>query len=135
MRMMSDNQIRAAINRQMGKECLIIFRIIAAFGAPMRQGGSTVRTVYQAGWHVEPGDLTGGRLRFEITADAFLYHMVRRLVHVLVETGQGRLTAEQVKELLERPPQHPVQGLAPAHGLVLAEVYYRPPGAGEDWTL
>jgi tRNA pseudouridine38-40 synthase len=94
-----------------------------AFGTPPRPGGTTVRTVMSAGWQefsLQPG-LTG--FRFEIVANAFLYHMVRRLVYLQVLVGQGRIEMQDwVSGLQNGQPQTP--GLAPAHGLVLAEVYY-----------
>jgi tRNA pseudouridine38-40 synthase len=91
----------------------------AAFGTPPRAGGSTIRTVSFAGWHPEDGELV-----FEIIGDAFLYHMVRRLVYKQVAVGLGRLKVEQLAALLQSPPLFAVQGLAPARGLVLVEVTY-----------
>jgi tRNA pseudouridine38-40 synthase len=94
-------------------------RDFAAFGTPPRSGGSTIRTVYQAGWKSsEPW------LEFTITADAFLYHMVRRLVSIQVEIGQGRLTGATILQYLQNQASEALQGLAPAHGLTLAEVSY-----------
>lgn len=95
----------------------------AAFGAPLRPGGTTVRSVMRASWE-EVSLLPGARgLRFEIVANAFLYHMVRRLVFVQVLVGQGRISMQDwVRGLQNRQPQTP--GLAPAHGLALAEVLY-----------
>ena len=93
----------------------------AAFGTPPRAGGSTIRTVYQAEWQAN-----GSNLVFEITANAFLYRMVRRVVYVLVAVGQGRLTIEQVASSLQEGKLEAVPGLAPAHGLSLVEVIYQP---------
>jgi tRNA pseudouridine38-40 synthase len=92
----------------------------AAFGTPPRTHGTTVRTVFQAGWQEDGSDLV-----FEITANAFLYHMVRRLVYLQVMVGQGRLEPEAIPQSLQ--PQGkapPVKGLAPAQGLRLVEVCY-----------
>ena len=90
----------------------------AAFGTPPRTGGSTVRTVYQAVWQPQAQGLL-----FEISANAFLYHMVRRLVFWQVLVGQNRLDLEQLALAVETA-QSLAPGLAPAHGLVLAEVRY-----------
>lgn len=92
----------------------------AAFGTSPRPGGNTFRTVFSASWRRAEGPV----LVFEIAGNAFLYRMVRRLVSVQVAVGQGRLGLEQLAELIQSPPGHPVQGLAPAHGLVLVEVTY-----------
>ncbi len=91
----------------------------AAFGTPPRSGGSTIRTVYQACWNlVEPC------LEFTITADAFLYHMVRRLVSLQVEIGQRKLPPEAALQYLQGQAVTALQGLAPAQGLTLVEVRY-----------
>lgn len=92
----------------------------AAFGTPPRPHGTTKRTVFQAGWQ-EDGDA----ITFEISANAFLYHMVRRMVYLQVVVGQGRLSLNDVSSSLQ--PQDKaliVRGLAPPQGLVLVEVCY-----------
>ncbi|HEY5669313.1 MAG TPA: tRNA pseudouridine(38-40) synthase TruA [Anaerolineales bacterium] len=91
----------------------------AAFGSPPRPSGSTQRTVFQAQWTRYDHELI-----FLITADAFLYRMVRRLVSFQVEIGQGRRELEALRQALELPPDSAVQGLAPAHGLTLLKVVY-----------
>jgi tRNA pseudouridine38-40 synthase len=91
----------------------------AAFGTPPRAGGTTTRNVFQAGWQEQ-----GENLIFEIVANAFLYHMVRRIVHFLVAIGQGRLEPAAVHQHLDGSPQELVQGLAPPQGLTLVKVSY-----------
>jgi tRNA pseudouridine38-40 synthase len=90
----------------------------AAFGTPPRTGGSTVRTVYHAAWQSTPQGLV-----FEVSANAFLYHMVRRLVFWQVLTGQGRLSLEQLALAVDAA-QALTPGLAPPQGLTLVEVCY-----------
>jgi tRNA pseudouridine38-40 synthase len=90
-----------------------------AFGNPPKPGGNTIRAVYQADWQIS----AGGWL-FAITANAFLYHMVRRAVYLLVQAGQkrvglGELQAAVAESRLLKP------GLAPPQGLVLAAVSYQ----------
>jgi tRNA pseudouridine38-40 synthase len=102
--------------------CVLIgIHDFAAFGPPPRTGGSTIRSVYQASWQAD-----GASLVFDITANAFLYRMVRRVVYVLVAVAQGRLTAGQVAGSLHDGKLEAVPGLAPAHGLSLVEVIYQP---------
>jgi len=91
----------------------------AAFGSPMKRGGSTVRTVSLSAWTESEGGW-----RYEVRADAFLYRMVRRLVFVQVMAAQGRLSAEQIRQAVEGQAKLP-SGLAPAHGLSLIEVTYQ----------
>ena len=98
----------------------------AAFGAPMRAGGSTIRTVIQAGWQAEGED---GTWSFRVTANAFLYHMVRRMVFVQVLVGQQRLSLEELQQAVEQASSLP-PGLAPPEGLVLKAVQYADGVAG-----
>lgn len=91
----------------------------AAFGTPPRPGGSTIRTVFQAHWQPQEE----GMLWFEVTANAFLYHMVRRMVFVQVLVGQQKLSLQRLGEALETAAPLP-PGLAPPQGLILKEVLY-----------
>lgn len=93
----------------------------APFGRPPHAGGSTGRMVYRACWQPEDGGL-----RFEVSANAFLYHMVRRMVFLLALVGQGQLPFADLAALVqgEQVAQAAPPGIAPAHGLVLVEVQY-----------
>ncbi|MBM3144288.1 MAG: tRNA pseudouridine(38-40) synthase TruA [Chloroflexi bacterium] len=93
----------------------------AAFGSPHRAGGCTIREVTRASWHRERAS---DDLVFVVTANAFLYHMIRRLVHAQVMAGQGVLLVEDIHRYLETPQTLPIQGLAPPQGLTLVEVKY-----------
>jgi tRNA pseudouridine38-40 synthase len=90
----------------------------AAFGSPMVEGGSTTREVFSAVW-----TQTGDAYYFDISANAYLYHMVRRMTYVLVTIGQGEAPLSLIEESLETG-QLSIRGLAPAEGLVLQEVRY-----------
>jgi tRNA pseudouridine38-40 synthase len=96
----------------------------AAFGTAPIIGGHTVRVVTRAGWKRESGFAGVESLVFEIAADAFLYRMVRRLVNLQVFCALGKIEETYLFRLLEQPPSHPVQGLAPPHGLILWKVAY-----------
>ena len=89
-----------------------------AFGKSMTEGGSTMREVYSAGWIG-----SGNAWRFEITANAFLYHMARRITFGLVQVGLGRLDEHAISTSLASGRLDPA-GLAPSAGLVLEEVIY-----------
>jgi tRNA pseudouridine38-40 synthase len=91
----------------------------AAYGTPPKEDGPTVREVFAAGW-VQAGD----SFTFEVNANAYLYHMVRRMVSLMAEIGQGRQEPEFVSETLSGKPEDMIQGLAPPHGLFLTEVRY-----------
>jgi tRNA pseudouridine38-40 synthase len=91
----------------------------AAFGTAPKAGGHTIREVFQAHWQEKQDGWA-----FEIEANAFLYHMVRRLVAATVMVGHGKMHVESVRELID-DPQSRFQGkLAPACGLCLEAVIY-----------
>lgn len=88
----------------------------AAFGTPPRSGGSTVRTVLAASWHVAQEQLI-----FEVGANAFLYHMVRRMVFLQLKAAEGKIA---VADLLDKQKTDLLPGLAPGHGLTFYRVEY-----------
>ena len=99
----------------------------SAFGTPPQTGGSSIRTVLDAGWQVgAQEEMHNDRLElfFDIIANAFLYRMVRRVVYIQVAVGQGKLDEEKIVGYLTSPPDTVVQGLAPPQGLTLVGVEY-----------
>jgi tRNA pseudouridine38-40 synthase len=64
------------------------------------------------------------RIEIEVTANAFLYRMVRNLVGALVVIGRGDAPAAWAAELLAGRDRTKAAPTAPACGLTLAEVYY-----------
>lgn len=60
----------------------------------------------------------------ELTANAFLHHMVRNIMGTLIEVGQGRLAPEAVRPLLEGRDRTAAPATAPADGLYLWRVHY-----------
>lgn len=91
----------------------------AAFGSPLRPGGSAIRRVYRAEWQ----QTAMKEWTFRITANAFLYRMVRRLVYLQVRVGQQQLSLEQFEAALQIP-QPLLPGLAKPNGLYLELVQY-----------
>jgi tRNA pseudouridine38-40 synthase len=63
---------------------------------------------------------------FSIEADHFLPRMVRRVVGVLVQVGQGRLPPEAMSRFLTEAVEDPAQWTAPPSGLFLERVVYNP---------
>jgi tRNA pseudouridine38-40 synthase len=101
------------------------FRKFAKTGQPKR---GTRCEVTRAGW----ADWSGIGLRFEITANRYLHHMVRYLVGTMVDVARGRRALDEMSELLSDPET----GLttsppAPAHGLFLTAVEYPPERLGD----
>jgi tRNA pseudouridine38-40 synthase len=60
----------------------------------------------------------------DITANAFLHHMVRNIAGVLMAVGAGKKNASWVKEVLEAKDRKLGAETAPAYGLYLTQVEY-----------
>lgn len=72
----------------------------------------------------------GPHVTFEVTADAFLHHMVRNLVGCLLYIGKGAHPAAWIKQILDgRDRRQAAPTIAPG-GLYLTEVCYE-----ERWKL
>jgi tRNA pseudouridine38-40 synthase len=69
---------------------------------------------------------SGALLTFILQGDGFLYKMCRGIVGTLVRTGRGLMTPDEVRSLLADPATRTRGVNAPAHGLVLWNVSYRP---------
>ncbi len=66
----------------------------------------------------------GALLTFIIEGDGFLYKMCRGIVGTLVQVGQGKFRAEDIRGMLARKDRRVAGMTAPAHGLVLWKVRY-----------
>ena len=84
-----------------------------------REKGDLTRTVYYADVKRE-----GDRVRFTVAADGFLYNMVRIMVGTLLRVQQGRLTPEDIPEILRKKDRKFAGPTAPACGLYLNRVFY-----------
>ena len=62
----------------------------------------------------------------DVTANAFLHHMVRNIVGTLVAIGRGDAPPERAREQLESRQRSTGEATAPAHGLYLWRVEYAP---------
>lgn len=75
--------------------------------------------IKQAFWVQENDNLI-----FTITADRFLRNMVRSLVGTLVEIGQGKISNQQLIDIIDKKDRKFASASAPAHGLFLTHVQY-----------
>ena len=91
---------------------------LAAFGSDPA-GRNTVRELHQ----FRVRRLRASLVAFDLTANAFLYGMVRRIVGFLVEVGMGRRAAAESGSLL-LPGAHAAARVAPARGLYQMAVEY-----------
>ena len=67
---------------------------------------------------------------FSVTADGFLYNMVRSIVGTLIPIGMGRQKPEWILELIEQKDREMAGQTAPAKGLFLDHVVYADDASG-----
>lgn len=67
-----------------------------------------------------------GRIVFRVEADSFCHQMVRSIVGTLLEVGSGSRDASEVGKALEARDRAAAGAVAPARGLTLVAVAYRP---------
>ncbi|MBE6042470.1 MAG: tRNA pseudouridine(38-40) synthase TruA [Clostridiales bacterium] len=93
------------------------FKCFETSGGTPRE--TTVRTV---------SDLTISETRdsiiMEITGDGFLYNMVRIITGTLVEVGDGRISPDEIPEIIESRSRGRAGFTAPPQGLYLKEIYF-----------
>jgi tRNA pseudouridine38-40 synthase len=99
------------------------------------QGDNTVRVVFRSEWQavsasaVQPTQIAQLALQMDgliytIEATAFLQHMVRRIVGMLVEVGRGALSVAEFKTSFESADLAQARTIAPPQGLILTAVRY-----------
>lgn len=93
----------------------------SAFRSSGSVDSSPIKTIYEAAWRRE-----GRELVFRIAGDGFLYHMVRNIVWSLVQVGLGKRTEADFAAELRAKRCEFLNEPAPAEGLYLAEVCYKP---------
>jgi len=92
------------------------------FAAYMAKGSSvqsTVRTVYTS-------ELTrqGDVIVYRVSADGFLYNMVRILVGTLIAVGQGKLSPDDIPRITKSLDRSQAGSTMPPYGLYLNRVKY-----------
>lgn len=90
-----------------------------AFKASGTSGKSSVRTIYNAEVIRQ-----GEKIKIRLTGNGFLYNMVRIISGTLVEVGLGKITPEEIVQIIEEKDRTKAGKTLPAHGLYLVEVKY-----------
>lgn len=97
----------------------------SAFRAAECQAKSPVKTLTQLDIRRD-GDL----IQFDISAGAFLHHMVRNIVGCLLYVGKGRYPSEWMREVLEGRDRKLAAPTFAPDGLYLRQIHYE-----EKWGL
>lgn len=100
------------------------FTALCSAGSSAAAHGDTVRTITAC--TVRQTSADPRRLVITVTADGYLYNMVRILAGTLVEAGRGKLTAADIPALLQSRDRRRAGPTLPAKGLFLEDVAYAP---------
>ncbi|MBP1889999.1 tRNA pseudouridine38-40 synthase [Clostridium moniliforme] len=88
-----------------------------------KSSGSSVKTSVRTitDLHIEKeNDI----LKILVTADGFLYNMVRIIVGTLIEVGNGKLKSEEIEDIINKGKRENSGFCVPPNGLILEKVYY-----------
>jgi tRNA pseudouridine38-40 synthase len=96
---------------------------------------ANTRTILESTWTQSdlPGEL--GMLIYRVTGNGFLHHMVRNLVGTFLEIGWGERPAAGIPAILAAHDRSAAGRTAPARGLFLHHVDYRPEIPASDELL
>lgn len=105
----------------MNKAANVLFEYLdfSAFSKSHTQVKTNNCTIMEARWE-ERGDV----LVFTVQANRFLRNMVRAIVGTLIEVGQGKMSEEQVREIIEGRNRSDAGASVPACGLYLVKIKY-----------
>ncbi|MVX62817.1 tRNA pseudouridine(38-40) synthase TruA [Clostridium chromiireducens] len=92
------------------------FRAFMSLGSSIK---TTVRNIKEL--YIEQ---KGDRIKIFITADGFLYNMVRIIVGTLLKIGNGKLKAEEIEKIIIEGNRKRAGMCVPPNGLVLEKVFY-----------
>jgi tRNA pseudouridine38-40 synthase len=95
----------------------------SAFASPKDPSASRCRYIFNAGFYPE-----GGVLVFEITANAFLWKMVRSIVGTLLLFEEQGASPDDFRALIDGKDRSKAGPAAPPRGLFLWKVSYTPRG-------
>lgn len=90
-----------------------------AFSSADRTTEDTVRTVLSASV-----DKVGDTVKFKITANGFLYNMVRILAGTIIAVSEGKIAPDDAEKIINSKNRALAGATAPANGLTLLEVNY-----------
>jgi tRNA pseudouridine38-40 synthase len=119
-------QVQHSLNgdpMQQAAKVLVGEHDFGAFGQPPK-GENTVRAVYRSEWGTQQNEF-GTLWTYTVEANAFLQHMVRRMVGQMIKVGQGRMSVTAFEEVFRAGKLIGNTSIAPPQGLTLELVRYK----------
>ncbi|MBS5926708.1 MAG: tRNA pseudouridine(38-40) synthase TruA [Clostridium sp.] len=115
-------QVREELNYDLMKEAAKYFLGKHDFKA-FKTNGSSVKTSVRtiSGLELE---LKDDVIKIFVSADGFLYNMVRIIVGTLIEVGKGKIKPEDIESIIRNGDRSKAGPCVPPNGLVLEKVFY-----------
>ncbi len=115
-------QVRDELNYNLMKEAAKYFLGKHDFKA-FKTNGSSVKTSVRtiSGLELE---LKDDVIKIFVSADGFLYNMVRIIVGTLIEVGKGKIKPEDIESIIKNGDRSKAGPCVPPNGLVLEKVFY-----------
>lgn len=107
--------------RQMNEACQVLFEYtdFTSFSKLHTDVKTNNCTILEAHW-----EDTGTQLVFTVKANRFLRNMVRAIVGTLLEVGQGKLTVDGLRKIIESKNRCQAGSSVPGHALFLCDITY-----------
>ncbi|SFC82297.1 tRNA pseudouridine(38-40) synthase TruA [Clostridium uliginosum] len=90
-----------------------------AFMSPGSSAKTTIRTISE--FYIEQED---DMIKIFISADGFLYNMVRIIVGTLIKVGNGKIKIEDIEGIINEGNRKKSGMCVPPNGLILEKVFY-----------
>lgn len=115
-------QVRDELNYDLMKKAAKYFLGKHDFKA-FKTNGSSVKTSVRtiSGLELE---LKDDVIKIFVSADGFLYNMVRIIVGTLIEVGKGKIKPESIERIIKNGDRSKAGPCVPPNGLVLEKVFY-----------
>ena len=92
------------------------FKAFRSLGSSVKTTERTIKELYI--------ESEGEKINIFITADGFLYNMVRIIVGTLLKIGRGKIPVEDIEKIILLGDRKKAGPCVPAQGLILEKVYY-----------
>ncbi|MCD8355618.1 MAG: tRNA pseudouridine(38-40) synthase TruA [Clostridia bacterium] len=103
------------------------FAAVRSMGTPVK---STVREIFTCS-----ADTVGSYVRIRVSADGFLYNMVRAISGTLLYAGQGKFPPEDIPRILASCDREQAGPTLPPQGLYMSRLWYDDTPALEPFQL
>lgn len=112
-----------SLNKEDMKKALKKFEGEHDFKGFKSSGGSPKKTTVRTITKAEMKE-SNGKIIIELTGDGFLYNMVRIICGTIVDVGLGKISADEIEDIIKSGDRTRAGKTLPPHGLYLVKVYY-----------